>query len=194
MRQQQHTPVHQVCKQCGLAGIGVFHRHSFLELLAALATLIPCRFTSFIAKNATKIVRCWFVPAIGPGPNARTAGPRAWQRSSRCLPPQPPPPTGVRPRRLAVGTAQGLAVAAAVAGVNANTNTGTDRIRGSDRLSHVCPWRQNALLAPGFAHLDKRTEEQKPDRSNHRGQADDQPKHFRVSRSGLWAIGCQQTA
>lgn len=76
-----------------------------LELLGKSAMLVACRYTSFIARSVRKIVKSWFVPAIGKAPSARIAARRAFRKSFRfLLPPSPVPasqprPAGMRRRR-----------------------------------------------------------------------------------------------
>ena len=59
------------------------------------STVRPCRFTSFIAKNAGRIARYWLPPAIGRERNVRNADQSSWKRSFPYLP--LPPQVRLRP-------------------------------------------------------------------------------------------------
>jgi hypothetical protein len=59
-----------------------------LEFILRLIILLSCRFTSFIAKSATKTAKSWSGPATGKGPGARIAARRSFPRSSRYSPPR----------------------------------------------------------------------------------------------------------
>jgi hypothetical protein len=71
-----------------------------LELSTCAAILTACRFTSFIATNASRIAKSLFAPAIGPEPNARAAARRSWPRNFPFLLP-PPRAAAVKRRRAA---------------------------------------------------------------------------------------------
>ncbi len=89
-----------------------------LSFFWGMVILGPCRFTSFIARSASRTVKSSFVPATGRGPSARAAVRQSSRRNFRYSHPQQGTEATLPPVKAA-------AVAAAV--VAAAARTGTER-------------------------------------------------------------------
>jgi hypothetical protein len=78
-----------------------------------------CRFTNFIARNATRTAKCWCAPVVGRAPSAPIAAQPGFPRSSRSS----LPPTAAALKRPRARAAPGPAVAIAPV-----ANTSTERV------------------------------------------------------------------
>jgi hypothetical protein len=89
---------------------------SRLELFATPIILFSCRFTNFIAKNASATVKSSSAPAIGRERSARIAVQRNCPRNFPCSPPPTPVPAMLR-LVVAVGMVAAVVVAAIAMGI-----------------------------------------------------------------------------
>lgn len=102
-----------------------------LELLGRFITLWACRFTNFIAPNASGTAKSWSVRANGPVPNVRIAVPPNFPRSFPCSLPQVEVPQARRP---SAATARVRAAAAAAEGsIGTNGAGGLETLKRENR-------------------------------------------------------------
>lgn len=111
-----------------------------LEIFGGRPIMSSCRFTSFIAPNASGIVRCSCAPAIGRERSVRIADQRGWRRSFPPLPPTVPVP--VNPPPVGWGTE---AVVAAVARAPADGHIRTEPPSVLTYCAYGC-WLRTGLL------------------------------------------------